>query len=189
MSDPTSGVFAGTAEVGTAETGTAEVGTAEGEATGPARAEPRWLTANQQLAWRNLLEGHELLMSQLDKELRAAHGIGMPEYELLVRLSEQPDHAMRMAQLADEVGMSRSRLTHIVARMESRGLLSRAAIAEDGRGVVCRMTEGGWQLLQTAAPTHVEGVRDHLIDLLNEDEVETMKNIFLKVNAHMRELR
>lgn len=184
MSGPNSGTPAGTTEAVIPDADRSEIGS-----TGDDIVEPRWLTANQQLAWRNLLEGHELLMSQLDKELRAAHGIGMPEYELLVRLSEQPEHSMRMAQLADEVGMSRSRLTHIVARMENRGLLSRGAIAEDGRGVICRMTEAGWQLLQTSAPTHVEGVRNHLVDLLHEDEVETMKNIFLKVNAHMRELR
>lgn len=151
-------------------------------------AEPRWLGDTEQLAWRNLIEGIELLLFMLDKELRAAHHLALSEYELLVRLSEQPEYTMRMAHLADEVAVSRSRLTHIVSRMETRGLLRRDPIAEDGRGVNCCMTEAGAEMLRATAPVHVAGVRAHLIDLLNEREIETMKDIFLKVNAHMREL-
>ncbi len=151
-----------------------------------AAEEPRWLDATEQTAWRNLVEAYELLQRQLDKELRAAHPIGLPEYELLVRLSERPEQTMRMAQLADEVGMSRSRLTHIVSRMEGRGLLSRCTIPEDGRGVNCTMTEAGYDLLRAAAPIHVAGVREHLIDLLDEHQIETMRDVFVAVNAHMR---
>ncbi|WP_286955851.1 MarR family winged helix-turn-helix transcriptional regulator [Brevibacterium sp. UBA7493] len=150
--------------------------------------EPRWLSEDQQVAWRSFLIAHQLLMSQLDKELRATHRIGMPEYEVLVHLSEQAGRCMRMALLADDMGMSRSRLTHIVSRMEKRGLVERTAIAEDGRGINCSLTDDGWTLLERSAPLHVEGVRQHLIDLLDDSEVETMRSIFLKVNSHMRDV-
>ncbi|GAA4385742.1 MarR family winged helix-turn-helix transcriptional regulator [Nocardia zapadnayensis] len=154
-----------------------------------ASGEPRWLDTTEQHAWRNLVEAFELLMRRLDQDLRANFPIGMHEYELLVRLSEQPEHTMRMAVLADEVGMSRSRLTHIVTRMEKRGLVSRCSIPEDGRGVNCTMTEDGHALLVEAAPIHAAGVREHLIDLLDEHEIETMRDTFRTVNAHMRTQR
>ena len=95
---------------------------------------------------------------------------------------------MRMAMLAADTTMSRSRLTHSVARMEKRGLLERSAIAEDGRGVNCVMTAAGWELLRNAAPDHVVGVRDHLVDLLDPEEMATLGRIFTKVTDHMRDL-
>ncbi|MCI4010090.1 MarR family winged helix-turn-helix transcriptional regulator [Brevibacterium sp. ZH18] len=151
-------------------------------------SEPRWLSTVDQKAWRNYLTGHQLLAAQLDKELREKHGIGMPEYEILVRLSEHDDRMMRMALLASDTTMSRSRLTHCVARMEKRGLLERSAIPEDGRGVNCVMTDAGWTLLTAAAPTHVSGVRDHLVDLLEPEEMATLGRIFEKVSGHMRDV-
>jgi DNA-binding MarR family transcriptional regulator len=151
-------------------------------------AEPRWLSAVDQKSWRSYLNGSQLLSAELDKELRDTHGIGLPEYEILVRLSEHEDRTMRMALLATDTTMSRSRLTHSVARMEKRGLLERSAIPEDGRGVNCVMTEAGWQLLQVAAPDHVRGVRTHLVDLLEPEEMATLGRIFTKVYDHMRNI-
>ena len=151
-------------------------------------SEPRWLNQADQEAWRSFLTGHQLLMVQLDKEMREEHGIGIAEYEILVRLSEHEDRTMRMALLASDTTMSRSRLTHCVARMEKKGLLARVPISEDGRGVNCVMTAAGWEFLQAAAPCHVEGVRNHLVDLLEPEEMAALGTIFSKVTDHMREI-
>lgn len=148
---------------------------------------PRWLSQADQGAWRSFLTGNQLLNAQLDKELREKHGIGLAEYEILVRLSERENRTMRMALLATDTTMSRSRLTHSVSRMEKRGLLARLAIPEDGRGVNCRMTSAGWELLVAAAPDHVEGVRAHLVDLLSPEEMATLGRIFAKVADNLRE--
>lgn len=150
-------------------------------------SEPRWLSSADQQAWRSFLNGSQRLSAELDKEIREKHGIGLPEYEILVRLSEHENRSMRMALLAAATTMSRSRLTHSVARMEKRGLLERFAIAEDGRGVDCAMTEAGWRLLREAAPDHVAGVREHLVDLLEPEEMATLGRIFTKVNDRMYE--
>lgn len=149
-------------------------------------SEPRWLTGPEQKAWRSYLTGSQLLTVQLDKEMRDEHGIGLPEYEILVRLSEHESRTMRMARLASDTTMSRSRLTHSVTRMEKKGLLERFSIPEDGRGVNCQMTEAGWELLVTMAPTHVGGVRDHLVDLCEPEEMATLGRVFHKVTAHLR---
>lgn len=151
-------------------------------------SEPRWLSGPEQKAWRSYLTGSQLLTVQLDKEIRDNHGIGLPEYEILVRLSEHENRTMRMALLAMDTTMSRSRLTHSVTRMEKKGLLERFSIPEDGRGVNCQMTEAGWELLVTTAPTHVGGVRDHLVDLLEPEEMATLGRVFGKVTAHMLEI-
>ena len=94
-----------------------------------------WLDAEQQRAWRAYLVGTTLLMDRLDRDLRAHHELSLPEYEVLVRLSECPGHRLRMASLADSLSHSRSRVTHTVSRMERAGLVERVSCTSDGRGV------------------------------------------------------
>lgn len=144
-----------------------------------------WLDAEQQQAWRAFIMGSELLLHQLDRELRAEHQLSFSEYEILVRLSEAEDHQMRMALLADSMSHSRSRVTHTVARMEKAGLVERHASASDGRGVVAVMTHKGRDLLVDAAPTHVRGVRQHLVDLASREDFAALGRIFDEVSDRL----
>jgi DNA-binding MarR family transcriptional regulator len=125
--------------------------------------ETPWLTDAQQRSWRAFLGGVTVLMDRLDRDLRNEHGLSLSEYEILVRLSEAPERTMRMAELADGVALSRSRLTHTVTRLEAAEILRRERCDEDGRGVQAVLTDHGVHLLQQAADTHVRGVQDHLI--------------------------
>jgi DNA-binding MarR family transcriptional regulator len=125
--------------------------------------EPRWLTAEQQRIWRAYLNGVARINEHLDNELRS-FGLDLGEYEILVHLSECEGHALRMSDLAERVRQSRSRLTHTITRMESKGLVARVACPSDRRGVIAMMTDAGYALLVEAAPTHVESVRHALVD-------------------------
>ncbi len=109
--------------------------------------------------------GTTLLFDRLDDDLRREFDLSLVEYEILVRLSER-DGRMRMAALADALAHSRSRVTHTVTRMERAGLVRRASSPDDGRGIICGLTDKGRALLVKAAPMHVAGVRDHLVDLV-----------------------
>src|SRR3990170_1734741 len=95
----------------------------------------RWLEPAQQQVWRAFLLGTTRLFDQLERDLREAHGLSLPEYEILVRLSEAPGHRLRMAELASSVSPSRSRGTHTISRLETAGLVARSACVTDGRGV------------------------------------------------------
>jgi len=145
----------------------------------------RWLTGEQQRAWRAFIIGMTLLTDTLDRELRHAHGISLGEYEILVRLSESPERSMRMAQIAESMQHSRSRVTHTVTRMEKAGLITRCAAEGDRRGVEARMTDRGWDLLVEAAPTHVTGVREHFVDLADEQEFAAMGKLMNAVADHL----
>jgi len=105
--------------------------------------DPRWLSAPQQRDWRAYVEGSIRLNDVLDRDLKAKHGLTMAEYEILVRLSDAPDHRLRMAQLADEASQSRSRLSHTVSRLECKGLVTRGTCGADKRGVNAELTEEG----------------------------------------------
>lgn len=140
--------------------------------------ETRWLSEDQQRSWRAYLVGTTLLMDRLDRDLREQHDLSMPEYEILVRLSEAPDQRMRMAELAGSISHSRSRVTHTVARLEKDGLVQRSACASDGRGVEAVLTDQGFARLEEAAPTHVAGVRRFLVDLAGDDDFAAVGRVF-----------
>lgn len=127
---------------------------------------PRWLSDDQQVVWRAWLLGSAILNERLDAQLRE-HDLDLAEYEILVTLSESSDRQLRMAELADAVHQSRSRLTHTVTRMEKRGLIERTTCPVDRRGVWANLTDAGHRLLEDAAPSHVECVRRNFVDAVD----------------------
>lgn len=145
----------------------------------------RWLEQSEQRAWRAFILGQTLLLERLDRELRTTHNISLTEYEVLVRLSEQPDQKLRMALLADAMRHSRSRVTHTISRMEKLGWVRRRAADGDGRGVDAIMTEAGHEKLREAAPTHVTGVREHLVDLASPEDFAAVGRVFDAVSDQL----
>lgn len=133
--------------------------------------EVRWLDEDQQRSWRSFLLGSARLTEALGRQLEADSDLSLSEYEILVRLSEAPEHTARMSELAQSLMHSRSRITHTVGRLERRGLVERRTCLADGRGVNARMTGAGYRLLVAAAPGHVRAVRANLVDLLTADQL------------------
>ena len=152
-----------------------------------APAEPRWLDAEEQRAWRAWLYSSQLLMDRLDRELTHTTGISHAYYEILVALSETPGRMMRMSELADRCLSSRSRLSHAVSRLEERGWVRRQVCASDGRGQLAVLTDDGFAALEAAAPIHVESVRTHLFDQLTPEQVQQMRNLGETLLRHLRE--
>ena len=143
--------------------------------------EPQWLSAREQRAWRTFLEATTLLMDVLDRELQAESGMPMSYYEILVRLSEQPDRRLRMSELARTSQSSRSRLSHAVARLEEAGWVTREACPTDRRGAFAVLTDRGFDALAAAAPGHVAGVRRHLLNRLDPEQIEQLRSVSLAV--------
>lgn len=136
--------------------------------------------------WRAYVVGSALLAYRLHHDLQERHGLALADYELLVRLSEVPGGAIRMSSLAGLVASSKSRVSHQVRRMEKDGLVRREECPSDARGVFAVLTEKGRALLEAAAPTHVEGVREHLVDQLSPDERTIVATVFGRVADRLR---
>ncbi len=149
--------------------------------SGPTPA-PRWLDADQQRTWRAYLLGSARLSERLDADLRQ-HGLDLGEYEILVTLSEAPEHRVRMSELASAVHQSRSRLTHTVSRMEKAGLVDRQTCPTDRRGVWAHLTADGFAVLEQAAPQHVEAVRHFFVEAVSPADFEALGRAFAAVVA------
>ena len=140
-------------------------------------AEPRWLSTEEQQAWRAFLAANRLLIEALDRELVRDAGIPPTSYESLVQLSESPQRTMRMGDLAARSLSSRSRLSHAVARLEEAGWVRRETCATDKRGQLAVLTDAGFAKLEEAAKGHVGAVRCHLFDQLTPEQVAHMRDI------------
>ncbi len=140
-----------------------------------------WLSPEQQVSWRDFMVGTTALNDRLDRDLRQEHGLSVHEYEILVRLSEAPGHAIRMAELAESLSHSRSRITHTISRLERGDLVHRGQCSEDGRGVSAVLTAAGLTALEAAAHTHVRGVHRLLIENASDDELAVIGQVFRRV--------
>lgn len=149
-------------------------------------SEPRWLASDEQAVWRAYLDVSRLLNERLNRQLAEDSTLSLAEYEILVQLSEHPDRALRMSELAARAVNSRSRLTHTVARMEERGLVRRTPCVEDGRGVMCTLTDAGYQAIVDAAPGHVEAVRSVVFDPLDTADVAALGRALESIRARLR---
>jgi DNA-binding MarR family transcriptional regulator len=149
---------------------------------------PRWLTDEEQRAWRAYIQLAQLLMRQLDRDLHP-FGLSMHDYEILVELSEATRNRLRMTELADRTAQSRSRLSHQVSRMESRGLVVREVCEGDKRGTFAVLTELGSETIGRVAPHHVASVRRHFIDGLAADGLGTLTDACEPVLDRLRKTR
>ena len=105
-----------------------------------------------------------------------------------MRLSEVPDRRLRMSDLAEATLSSRSRLSHQIDRMERAGFVERQVCSDDRRGSFAVMTEQGWRTLVAAAPDHVAGVREHLVDQLSCAEFSALGSACQQVADHLTAL-
>lgn len=142
-----------------------------------ATAAPRWLTADEQTAWRAYIQLAKMLMRQLDRDLHP-FGLTTNDYEILVELSESPGHRLRMTELADLTAQSRSRLSHQVTRMEARGLVHRDACEGDKRGTFAVITPRGLATIERVAPSHVESVRRNFMDQVSPEHLTLLSEAF-----------
>ena len=137
----------------------------------------QWLDDSERAAWLRLIAVVELLPGVLDSQLRAEQGMSHFEYFVLAMLSEAPERTLRMTSLAQRTNATLPRLSHVVRRLEDRGLVVRFPCPEDGRATNARLTGAGWDTVVAAAPGHVDTGRRHVLDPLTLEQLEQLRSI------------
>lgn len=132
-------------------------------------------------AWRGYVKMRLHLSAHLGRLLQQDSDLSTADFEVLLHLSESPSDQMRVFELAEELQWERSRLSHQLTRMEGRGLVRRYGCPSDGRGSFVEMSAEGRRVLQGAAPSHVEAVRRHFVDVLDRDQLQAMAEISQRV--------
>jgi DNA-binding MarR family transcriptional regulator len=147
----------------------------------------RWLTDEEQRAWRGLLRTTAQLNARANRQLLQEYGISLADYEVLVALSEAPEDRLRVFEVADALAWEQSRVSHQLARMQRRGLITREGCGTDARGAFAVLTRAGRAAIEQAAPAHVELVRQLVFDNLSHEQVSALIEITTRVLDRLAE--
>lgn len=142
--------------------------------------EEEWfgLSPEERVAWAGFIRAHAVIIRELDAELRAARGLPLSSFDVLVQLGLAPGGRMQMCELAEAVHLSRSGLSRLVDRLEREGLLERCRGERDPRQVFARVSERGYDVLARATPTHLAGVRRLFLEKLSREQLEQLGSIW-----------
>jgi DNA-binding MarR family transcriptional regulator len=149
--------------------------------------EAAWLPADSERLWRRWLRLNALLPAALHRELQADADLSLPDFDVLVQLTDSPEGRVRVNDLARGLHWERSRVSHHVTRMERRGLVAREECRDDGRGAFVVLTPEGRAAIEQAAPAHVATVRRLVFDALSPHEAEVMAGVVEKVLGRLEE--
>ncbi len=136
-----------------------------------------WLNEEELAAWVRLAAVLELLPGVLDAQLRRDAELTHFDYFALAMLSEAPQRTLRMTSLAAQTNATLPRLSHVIRRLEDRGLVERFPCPDDARATNVRLTTAGRDKVLAAAPGHVANVRQHIIDALTPEQVRQLAAI------------
>jgi DNA-binding MarR family transcriptional regulator len=147
--------------------------------------ESSWLPADSERLWRRWLRLNALLPAALHRQLQADADLSLPDFDVLVQLTDSPEGRVRVTDLARALSWEKSRVSHHITRMERRGLVAREECRDDGRGAFVVLTPEGRAAIEQAAPAHVATVRRLVFDALTPHEAEVMAGVVEKVLARL----
>jgi DNA-binding MarR family transcriptional regulator len=154
---------------------------ASGETESSTDGSVPWLTGDERTTWMALHRVSVLLPNELDRELREDFSLSFVEYYVLVMISEQTDRTVRLSRLAFLVNSELSRLSHLIGRLERRGLVRREPDSTDGRCTNAALTDAGLAHLRAAAPAHVRAVRRLVFDVLEPAQQHAMRAALTRI--------
>ncbi|MFL5675087.1 MAG: MarR family winged helix-turn-helix transcriptional regulator [Chloroflexota bacterium] len=125
--------------------------------------------------WRAFLLAHARVSRRLDEELRAEHDLSFAEYDALLTIAQAPERRIRMGLLAEEVLLSKSGVTRLIDRLVHDGLVERSACLADARGAEAVLTERGLDRLRAASRTHLRGISEHFLAVMDPASLETIE--------------
>src|SRR5258705_4453019 len=164
------------------------MGRSHRRATAATATAPRWLTAVQLEAWQALTLLLALLPTALEAQLQRDAQLSYVEYCVLAGLSDQPDHTMRISDLAGFTNADLSRLSHLITRLQKRGYVGREPDPNDGRYTNAVLTDAGYNHL-AAAPGHVATVLELVIDALDDTALSALQDSAERITARINDAR
>ena len=142
-------------------------------------------TTNELRVWREFVETGDQLRSLLGSRLQAESDLSTGDYAVLLALSEAPGRRLRPSDLAAHISWERSRLSHHLGRMESRGLVSREKCITDNRGSEIVLAAAGAELFRRASAPHLRAVHELFVSALDPGLLEKVDEVTRALREHL----
>lgn len=133
------------------------------------------------LAWRGYRRLAALITGRIARDISEATGLSDQDFMILMELSKSPNEELLQRELQEYIEWDKSRLSHQLSRMSSRGLVQRNRNSPSGISV--GITDAGRLLLDKARPVHAASVRRHFLDLLSPDDLPEL----IAINERLRQ--
>lgn len=144
------------------------------------RSAKRRLTRAELAAWRAFLRSHATVSRTLERALENSD-LTLAGYGVLVILSEAPGERLRLHEIAERIGLTKSGLSRLIDRLEARGFVERHACELDKRGQYAVVTPAGRRAFRRAAPSHLGAIASHFADHLSPPELVTLTHALERV--------
>lgn len=135
----------------------------------------------EQFAWGGFLGTYAKMNRIIEEDLQAHSQLTHVEFEVLLRLSWNETHRMRIQDLASESILTRSGVSRVVERLEKAGLVTREEAPEDRRGAYAVLTKEGVERFRIASEKHSECVRKTFLNKFSEDELKVMADFWHRI--------
>lgn len=153
---------------------------------GTDRARRRLPSKEQLRVWREYIETAETIRARLASRMQRESSLSFSDYQVLLALSEAEGRRLRSSELASRIDWERSRLSHHLGRMESRGLIRRDACDEDSRGAEVVLSEEGAKAFRTGAIPHLQAVHEVFVAALTSEQLEQLEGVTTALRGHLK---
>lgn len=135
----------------------------------------RALSSNDWDLWHSWQEAQRTVTAEIDRSLQAEVGISKAEFSILRTLATEPDATLRVGDLGAALRWEKSRVSHLLSRMESRDLVDRIEGGAPGRRTAVTLSLHGRSVIQAALRVHEESVRHLFIDRLSPEQAAAIR--------------
>ncbi len=135
--------------------------------------------------WLQLIAISELLPAALDAQLRRDSQLTHFEFAVLSLIQLSPQGALSPSDIAQALNATLPRLSHVLARLEERGLISRSVSPQDRRGVEVRLTTTGRRVVVKATPGHIATAKALVVDRFSDDELKVLGELLRQITDRL----
>jgi DNA-binding MarR family transcriptional regulator len=132
-------------------------------------------------AWAALTAAHARIADRLAAELAGSCGMGISDFQILLRLESAPPPGLRLGELCPAARLTQPALSRAVARLGRRDWVSRTGASHDRRGVMVAISPAGLAILRQAVPVHARTIRELLLDPLTPTEQDLLARLLRRV--------
>jgi len=135
---------------------------------------PQELTQDEWDLWRDWMEAQRALNREIDRALQAEFGISKAEFSILLTLSRGVKPALRVVDIGAALGWEKSRISHLLKRMEARGLVERVEDGAPGRRTGVKATNSGRDLSARAVKGHARNIRRYFFSAVTSEQASAI---------------
>jgi DNA-binding MarR family transcriptional regulator len=127
-------------------------------------------------AWESLFRAQVTVIRTLSESF-PSDLISLNEYDVLFNISRAPGRRLRLKDLNRSVLISQPSVSRMLDRLSSRGLVTKVADPDDGRGTIVSITEDGFTLYRQVAYRHIAAIESAVGAGLGDDELLTLTDL------------